>query len=362
MALRPRILSLFAGVAGLDLGLKIAMPGSRVVCYVEREAYAAATLVARMEDSALDQAPVWDDVGTFDGKPWRGAVDLICGGFPCQDISCAGKGEGLEGKRSGLWYEYARIIDEVRPRYVFVENVSALLVRGIDVVLGSLAELGFDAEWGSARASDVGAPHRRERIFILAHRNVRGQQRDRRRSVLDGERTAQRDDSDRCGGAEADMGDTERSRRTATGQRCDIDAGPEPEAGSRERIPLFPPGPSDDWSGILERWPELAPAVAVSGSGYGDGRAEPRDGRAGGTRVSGKELGNTTHRSERPAGDGEAASRTAEGQASQPAFRELADELAPVMAHRVDALRACGNGVVALQCAAAFTELVRRIG
>ncbi len=142
---------------------------ARVVCYVEREAYAAAVLAARMAEGALDAAPVWSDVRTFDGRPWRGAVDFVCGGFPCQDISPAGKRAGIHGERSGLWFEYVRIVEEVQPRYVFAENVAALRSRGLDVVLANLAALGFDAEWGCLRASDVGAPHRRDRIFVLAH-------------------------------------------------------------------------------------------------------------------------------------------------------------------------------------------------
>ena len=94
---------------------------------------------------------------------------ILTGGFPCQDISFAGKGAGLEGERSGLWWEYHRLISELRPRFAIVENVAALTVRGIDVVLGSLAQIGFDAEWDCIRASDVGAPHRRERIWIVAY-------------------------------------------------------------------------------------------------------------------------------------------------------------------------------------------------
>jgi hypothetical protein len=149
VALRPlRVLSLFSGGGGLDLGIELAVPGSRAVVYVEREAYAAAALVARMEEKALVPAPVWDDVTTFDGRAWRGVVDCVAGGFPCQDISNAGKREGIEGERSGLWTHFARIIGEVGPQLVFVENVGALVVRGLDVVLGDLAALGFDAEWG----------------------------------------------------------------------------------------------------------------------------------------------------------------------------------------------------------------------
>lgn len=98
-----------------------------------------------------------------------GCCWLISGGFPCQDISTAGKGAGITGMRSGLWFEYARLIGEIRPRYAIMENVGALTRRGLDRVLGSLAEIGYDAEWSDIRASDVGAPHRRERIWIVAY-------------------------------------------------------------------------------------------------------------------------------------------------------------------------------------------------
>src|SRR5262249_39831862 len=102
----------------------------------------------------------------FDGPQ---GIDLICGGFPCQDISVAGKGAGIDGERSGLWAEYARIIGEVRPRYAIIENVSALLGRGLQRVLWDLAQIGYDAEWHCIPASAVGAPHRRDRIWIVAY-------------------------------------------------------------------------------------------------------------------------------------------------------------------------------------------------
>ena len=117
----------------------------------------------------LPKFPIWDDVRTFDGKPWRGKVDIICGGFPCQDISCAGKGAGIEGERSGLWSEFARIISEVRPRYTFVENSPMLALRGLGRVLGDLSEIGYDARWCVMGADDVGAPHIRKRMWILAY-------------------------------------------------------------------------------------------------------------------------------------------------------------------------------------------------
>jgi DNA (cytosine-5)-methyltransferase 1 len=145
------------------------MLGWRTVCAVECDPYAAGVLLARQNGGTLAAFPVWDDVRTFDGKAWRGRVDVVSGGFPCQDISIAGTGAGLDGARSGLWREYARIVGEVRPRFVCVENSPALTHRGLDRVLADLAALGYDAEWGVLGASDVGAPHRRERIWILAY-------------------------------------------------------------------------------------------------------------------------------------------------------------------------------------------------
>ena len=168
VALPARILSLFSGYGGLDLAVHAALRRARTVCYVEREAFVVGVLAARMEAGDLDAAPVWGDVSTFDGAPWRGAVDLVVGGFPCQDISPAGTGAGLDGERSGLWREFARIVREVRPGYVYLENSSALSVRGLDRVLADLAAVGMDAEWDVWRASDVGAPHERARMFVLA--------------------------------------------------------------------------------------------------------------------------------------------------------------------------------------------------
>jgi len=161
------VLELFAGAGGGILGSKLL--GHKTVCAVEFDPYCQAVLLARQADGILEPFPIWDDVRTFDGKPWRGIVDCISGGFPCQDISTAGKGEGITGPRSGLWKEFARIIGEVGPQYVFVENSPALTSRGLGVVLGDLASMGFDAEWCVLGADDCGARHERERIWILAY-------------------------------------------------------------------------------------------------------------------------------------------------------------------------------------------------
>lgn len=158
-------LALFAGAGGGILGGKLL--GWRTVCAVEWEPYPASVLCARQNDGLLPPFPIWDDVQTFDGKSWAGIVDVVSGGFPCQDISAAGKGAGIDGERSGMWREMARIIHEVRPRYAFVENSPMLTSRGLGVVLGDLASMGFDARWGVLGAADVGANHQRDRIWIV---------------------------------------------------------------------------------------------------------------------------------------------------------------------------------------------------
>jgi len=159
-------LALFAGAGGGILGGHLL--GWRTVCAVEWEQYPASVLCARQNDGLLPPFPIWDDVQTFDGKPWRGIVDVVSGGFPCQDISAAGKGAGIDGERSGMWGEMARIICEVQPGYVFVENSPMLTSRGLGRVLGDLASMGFDAKWGVLGADAIGLPHRRERIWVLA--------------------------------------------------------------------------------------------------------------------------------------------------------------------------------------------------
>lgn len=167
-----RELHLFAGAGGGILGGLLL--GHVPVCAVELEEYPRSVLLQRQSDGILPWFPVWDDVRTFDGRPWRGIVDIVAGGFPCQDISASGRGAGLDGERSGLWREFARIVGQVRPRIVFVENSPLLTSRGLGRVLGDLATLGFDAEWGVLGADDAGAPHIRKRIWILAHTEGHG--------------------------------------------------------------------------------------------------------------------------------------------------------------------------------------------
>jgi DNA (cytosine-5)-methyltransferase 1 len=162
-------LALFAGGGGGILAGHLL--GWRTVCAVEIEDYPRRVLLQRQADGLLPRFPIWDDICTFDGTPWRGKIDVISGGFPCQDLSSAGKGRGLDGERSGLWKEMARVICEVRPRYAFIENSPMLTIRGLDRVLCDLAKMGFDANWGVLGADLVGAKHKRDRIWIVAYTN-----------------------------------------------------------------------------------------------------------------------------------------------------------------------------------------------
>jgi DNA (cytosine-5)-methyltransferase 1 len=161
-----RVLSLFAGIGGFDLGLE-RTGGFKTVAFCEIDKKAQAVLRKHWPE-----VPIYEDVRSLTAEALRTdgiAVDVICGGFPCQDISTAGAGVGIEGARSGLWSEIARLTSELRPRYVIVENVSALLSRGLDRVLGDLAAIGYDAEWHCIPAYAVGAHHIRDRIWIIAY-------------------------------------------------------------------------------------------------------------------------------------------------------------------------------------------------
>ena len=160
---------LFAGCGGGILGDLLL--GHNPIGACEIEPYPRDVLLARQRDGILPSFPIWDDVATLDGNPWRGSVDVLCGGWPCQDVSVAGKGAGISGERSGLWKEYARLIGEMRPRFVFAENSPTLRTRGLGVVLEDLASLGYNARWGIIGAGNIGAPHKRDRMWILAYTN-----------------------------------------------------------------------------------------------------------------------------------------------------------------------------------------------
>lgn len=332
--------------------------------YIEREAFAAAVLVARMAEAALGSAPVWDDVCTFDARPWRGLVDLVAGGTPCQDLSLAGKRAGLDGSRSRLFFEHVRIAVECEAPFFFWENVAGA-ARVVPRVCEYLEERGYRGAWTIVRASDVGAPHQRARIFLLAystrflwdwrgagaelhglaqppddrvplaHANRAGFEGERSVGLLHRERTALGNNSHRRSGERAPVAnaaspgwegssggrlqplespahrsavaDAER-QRLALGNRFGGDARQEQPAAERGGLPHHPPGPDDrgGWQRVLAIRPELAPALPA-----------------------------------------------------QPRVRRVADGLAGGLdaSLRADRLRACGNGVVPDQAAHAWRGL-----
>ena len=254
-------LHLFVGAGGGILGGLLL--GHVPVCAVEIDPYCQEVLRARQRDGMLPDFPIYDDVRTFDGTPWAGRVDCIAGGFPCQDISVAGKGAGIDGERSGLWRHMARIVGEIRPRYVFVENSPALVGRGLAVVLGDLAALGYDARWTVLGAHHVGAPHRRGRIWILAEPN--GQ----RREPCDGRRAVP--DSDRD--CESALWATQRSARPGGTSALANPTGTPGESGARRL--------AGDGSGLAvggeALWPEaVADAERAERRAFGEARGEAR--------------------------------------------------------------------------------------
>jgi len=196
-------ISVCAGVGMLDTAFGI-IGGFRTVCYIEREAYAASRLVALMEAGCLDAAPVWSDLGTFDGRPWRGKVDCIAGGLPCQPYSVAGKRIGNDDHRSwgvgdGPIPNFLRIVSEVRPALVFIENVPAFVTGGFFRPVGEeLSAMGYRIERPIfVAAEDVGASHRRERVFILAHRLDDAGRTERRSNTITGGSCSERRDGER---------------------------------------------------------------------------------------------------------------------------------------------------------------------
>ena len=170
-----KVLDLFSGIGGFSLGLE-RTGGFETVAFCEIEEFPRKIL-----NKHWPNVPVHEDVRLLDGTEYRGTVDVVCGGFPCQDLSVAGKQAGIDAERSGLWSELCRVISEVRPKYAILENVTNLLAgqRGawFARVLGDLAEIGYDCEWHCISASAIGAPHHRDRVWIIAHPQCKRLQR-----------------------------------------------------------------------------------------------------------------------------------------------------------------------------------------
>lgn len=190
-------LDLFSGIAGITLALR---EWVTPIAYCECDKYCQAVLLSRMADGSIPTAPIWDDIRTLDGTQFKGVVDIVYGGFPCQNLSCAGRGEGLEGSKSSLFFEIVRLAEEIRPSFIFLENVAAIRTRGLCTVAKELAALRFDCRWGMLSAFDVGAPHRRERWFCLACNS-------------DSHRKSRRTFNEKMAVVQSDVPDTDRERR-----------------------------------------------------------------------------------------------------------------------------------------------------
>ncbi|MBY3162099.1 DNA cytosine methyltransferase [Rhizobium laguerreae] len=251
------ILSICTGGGGLDLGVELAVPCARSVCMVEREAFAVAQLVSAMEAGLMAPAPIWSDARTFDGRAWRGAVDGLIGGIPCQPHSVAGRKRGSLDERD-LWSAARRIIVQSRAWFVLIENVGGMLSAGDDEVAGAqrvfrdLSKLGFSVEAGLFTASEVGAPHQRERIFILA---VADSDQPRLEGYgLVGERPGKLP----FGACRRELAYASRVHQRWDRQWRQGEAG---EAG-RYGVGLFPPARDNypEWGSVLAVAPDLEPA------------------------------------------------------------------------------------------------------
>lgn len=260
-----RGVSLCAGVGGLELGLHIAEPSYRTVCYVEREAFPAATLVARMDDKTLDKAPVWDDVTTFDGAAWRRKVHILTAGYPCQPFSFSGRRKGEDDPRH-LWPHVRRIAEELDPEWCFFENVEGHMSLGADTVFGDLQSLGFTVKAGLFSALECGASHIRRRLFIVAHADKVPLLRPDRdgageRSLPDAGRSGSDGQPDRAGEGCAAL---DQYMDTNEGLRCATD--------ESLQLPVFAPPPSHfkRWAEILDKRPDLQPELFGLDHGMAD--------------------------------------------------------------------------------------------
>jgi DNA (cytosine-5)-methyltransferase 1 len=296
-------LDLFSGIGGLALALDGMV---KPIAYCEIDRYAQAVLLSRMSDRRIALAPIWDDVRTLRGHDLPD-IEIIYGGFPCQDISCAGNGAGLGGERSGLFFHIARLVSETNPRFVFLENVPAIRTRGLNGVVQTLTELGYDCRWTVVSAAEVGAPHLRKRWFLLAHARsefLRDESGRRGRPTGASEAVA-RDHGEQKSLAHAASPKLKRERAEPSGQSD---------------------GPSDSGSNVANPLREGPLSSAQAGIHCGEESARPRHEQFGGL--------------------------------SWWSIEPNVGRVANGVPARVDRLRGLGNAVVPLQAKVAFERLI----
>ena len=254
------IISICTGYGGIELGLHAAMGGrGRTICYVENEASVAAIRAARMEEGTLDQAPVWSNLTTFDPQPWCGKVDLLAGGFPCQPFSVAGSKKGA-GDTRNLWPAVERIAAGLGYPDLFLENAPGILRYYWETIRPSLQGMGYTVAEGLFTAAETGAPHKRQRLFILAHRNT-GLSNDEEEEVRTGWDATEYE-----------------GKALAHAERIGTQVQTEGEHAAEYRVdynsekvlsPFYPPGPDDlkGWAHLLDFMPQVEPTFCRDANG-----------------------------------------------------------------------------------------------
>ncbi len=344
-----RTLSICTGGAGIELGLELACLGIFVpIAYCECEAYAASLLTTRMEEKALPQAPIWSDVrslcdaGFSDYVRARGGLDFICGGYPCQDFSTAGKRAGMEGVRGSLWFSIAEAIRKYQPSMCFFENVSGHLNLGFDTVLSDLRAMGYEVAAGLFTASEVGASHKRERLFILANSGYEHQHIQQWADGTEPTGSSNVMANACCGRYETERGE----RRKLQGTRGELADASRPGYDRQDRQ-----AERSGRRGVCQDGAELADTASSRMEGIGAGRFQESQAQVG------QEISGCDSLPVFPPGPGDIESwrKVLEiGPALEPAICRMADG----MALRVERLRMLGNGVVPLQAAYAFVSLL----
>lgn len=364
-------LSLCSGYGGIDLGLKRVFPGLRTVAYAEIEAFAIEVLLARMEGGQLDAAPIWSDLKSFPWERFSGLVDVLSGGYPCQPFSAAGKRLGTDDERH-LWPYIANGIRLLRPRVCFFENVEGHISLGLSTVISDLEELGYRATWGIFSAAEVGAPHQRKRVFIMAHRNSeRGQLSNwweqSAEQVSIGHGTSWRNVWPSRPGEPQHAWEPPRVVVNAAMPRC---SGQEPQSESdtriETRVPLLSAGREsvgdaggDGWR-KGQPWRETKERVTADGTGQSMPNACEQHGERWPSRTgwrSGSTLDAAGGYAEEQRQTQPALGRDTDGAAGGMDYAELCVSCD----NRTDELRLLGNGVVPATAEIAFKTLLAEV-